>query len=97
MDTDAAIDEAEKQLIDLAAGTNIEEMITQSKHDPNDDNDDNDIDDYGQELEISTKARAQLNASVRPVKLVLVKASPLHLLLCGVSNMMISFEKLHLQ
>jgi hypothetical protein len=82
MDVNAAIDEAKKGLSDLTAGMDIEEMLTWSVQDVNDDdNDDNDNDkDKGQELEISAEARAKLNASMCPVKLVLVKVSPLNAL-----------------
>jgi hypothetical protein len=79
MDANAAIDEAEKGLMDLAAGMDIEEMLTRGEQDVNDDDNDDDKD-KGQELEISAEARAKLNASMRPVKLVLVKVSPLHAL-----------------
>ena len=72
------IDEAEQELIDLAAGMDIDEMLTQSQQDAN--GDDNDNDNESQESGISAEARAKLNASTRPVKLVLVKVSPLHML-----------------
>ena len=78
MEADATIDEAEQKLIDLAAGMDIYKMLTQSKQDTNED--DNDNDNESQESDISAKARAKLNASTHPVKLVLVKVSPLHML-----------------
>jgi hypothetical protein len=78
IDTDAAIDNAEKELMDLAAGIDIEEMLTRSGQDANGDDDDDDDDNKGQESDISAEACAKLNASIRPVKLVLVKVSPLN-------------------
>ena len=80
MKADAAIDEAEQELIDLAVGMDIDKMLTQSQQDANGDDDDDDDDDESQESGISAEAHAKLNASTRPVKLVLVKVSPLHML-----------------
>ena len=74
-DANAALDDTEQELMVLAEGIDIENMLTQSEQDA--DGDDNDEDDEGQE-EMSTEACTKLDASMQPVKLVLMKVSPLH-------------------
>jgi hypothetical protein len=60
-DTDATMDEAEKELRDLAKGMDIEEKLTWSEQDA-DGNDKDDDEDQG--LEMLTEAHAKLNASM---------------------------------
>lgn len=73
---DAALDEAEKELRDLAAGMDIEEMLTKAKQDQDEEDEDDDEDDDNEmEDGISPEEREELDASTRPVRLVLVKVS----------------------
>jgi hypothetical protein len=74
-----ALDDAEQELMGLAEGIDIEEILTWSMWDADDDDeedDDNDID-KEEEEEDSLEACAKLNASTWPVKRVLVKVRPL--------------------
>ena len=69
---DAALDEAEKELRNLAEGIDIEEMLTKSMQDADEDEDDEENED-GTEDEMSAEDRTVLDASMRPLRLVLVK------------------------
>lgn len=74
----AALDEAEKELRKLAEKIDIEEELTNAKQDEDKDDkddDDDDDDDDGMEENLSPEDREELNASTRPVRLVLVKVS----------------------
>lgn len=73
-EADAALDEAEKELGNLAEEIDIEEMLTQANQDEDEDVD-NDDDDDDMEDDLSPADRKELDASTRPVKLVLVKVS----------------------
>jgi hypothetical protein len=71
---DAALDEAERQLQDLAKGIDIEERLARANQDAGDDEDDEDVNDDSDETDdLSPEARAELDANTRPVRLVLVK------------------------
>jgi hypothetical protein len=73
---DAALDEAEKELISLAGELHYEEQLTALALNLNDD--DNDDNDEGWEDEravMSPVERAGLDESVRPIRLVLVKVN----------------------
>jgi hypothetical protein len=73
---DAALDEAEKELRDLAKGMDIEEMLTKAKQDDDEEDEDDDKDDDDEmEDDMSPEEREELDASTRPVRLVLVKVS----------------------
>jgi hypothetical protein len=79
-DTDI-MDEAERELRELAEGIDIEEAETQRERETRDDDDeDEDIDDdiWHEEREmLSATDRQELDESVRPVRLLLVKVSTL--------------------
>jgi hypothetical protein len=74
---DEALDEAEQELRALAEGIDLEDLATQRERDDNDDDDeDDDVDGWVDERNaLSVADREALDASVRPVKLVLVKVS----------------------
>src|ERR1700732_935577 len=70
---DAALDEAEKELRDLAKGMDIEEMLMKAKQDEDEEDEDDDKDD-DDEME-DDMSPEELDASMHPVRLVLVKVS----------------------
>lgn len=74
-EADAALNEAEQELRDLAKGMDIEDMLTRSIRDNTED--DNDKDDSEEEVDddLSEEDHTDLDANMRPVKLVLVKVS----------------------
>jgi hypothetical protein len=74
---DAALDEAERQLLELAAGIDIEELVTAAEQGAGVGSEDNDdVDGWVDEMEeLDLDEREELDKSVRPVRLVLVKVS----------------------
>jgi hypothetical protein len=67
-EADAALNEAEKELRNLAEGIDIEEMLTRSKQDVGiEDEDDEENEEDGTEEEMSPEDRATLDESTRPV------------------------------
>jgi hypothetical protein len=74
---DAALDEAEKELRNLAEGIDIEEMLTKSMQDADEEDEDDEENEDGAEGEMSAEDRAVLDASMRPLRLVLVKVCSL--------------------
>jgi hypothetical protein len=70
---DAALDEAEKKLRNLAEGIDIEEMLTKSMQDADKEDKDNEENKDGAEDEMSAEDHAILDASMQPLRLVLVK------------------------
>ena len=70
---DAALDEAEKELRNLAEGIDIEEMLTKSMQDVDEEDEDDEENEDGTEDEMSAEDRTVLDASMRPLRLVLVK------------------------
>ena len=70
---DAALDEVEKELRNLAEGIDIEEMLTKSMQDVDEEDEDNEENEDGAEDEMSAEDRTILDASMRPLQLVLVK------------------------
>ena len=72
-EADAALDEAEKELRNLAEGIDIEEMLTKSMQDVDEEDEDNEENEDGAEDEMSAEDRTILDASMRPLQLVLVK------------------------
>jgi hypothetical protein len=70
---DPALDEAEKELRNLAEGIDIEEMLTKSMQDVDEEDEDNEENEDGAEDEMSAEDRTILDASMRPLQLVLVK------------------------
>ena len=70
---DAALDEAEKELRNLAEGIDIEEMLTKSMQDADEEDEDDEENEDGTEDEMSAEDRTVLDASMRPLRLVLVK------------------------
>ena len=70
---DAALDEVEKELRNLAEGIDIEEMLTKSMQDADEQDEDNEENEDGAEDEMSAEDHAILDASMRPLRLVLVK------------------------
>lgn len=77
-EADAALDEAEQALRELAEGIDSEELITRGSQDADDEEDDDEADEEDVfEEEMSPEDRAELDASTRPVRLVLVKVGRL--------------------
>jgi hypothetical protein len=80
---DAALDEAERELQELAEGIDLEDLVMQGEHneaDYDDDDavavDDEDLDGWVDERAgLSTADRQALDKSLQPVRLVLVKVS----------------------
>ena len=71
--TEAALDDAEQALRELAEGIDIEEDQTQAELETDDgDDDDNDVGN-DEELNMSQHARKKLDERTRPMKRVLVK------------------------
>ena len=73
----AALDDAECKLINLAAGIDIEEMVTIAKQGAGSDSEDNDnVEGWVDETaSMSVEEREELHEKVQPVCLVLVKVS----------------------
>jgi hypothetical protein len=72
------LDEAERELRDLAEGIDIEEETAQRERDTGDDDDDDDKGDEDAEKEmaqLSVADREELDESTRPVRMLLVKVS----------------------
>ena len=76
---DKALDDAERELCELAEGIDLEDLRMQGERE-DDDNEDDDLDenddgwiDEREALDVAD--REELDAAVRPVKLVLVKVS----------------------
>jgi hypothetical protein len=78
-ETDKVTQDTEKELRELVKESDIEELLTQSLQDAGDDDGDVDDEDGLEDvwLEMSMEAREELDTSTRPVKMVLVKVSPL--------------------
>ena len=74
-DADSALNEAEKELFNLAAGIDIEELVTAAERGAGAGSEDNDdTDGWVDEMEeLDAEERAVLEESVLPVRLVLVK------------------------
>jgi hypothetical protein len=75
---DAALDEAERELSDLAEGIDIEDETTRAEWEGTDNEDDesDNTDGWVDEVaRLSAADREELEASVTPVRLVLVKVS----------------------
>ena len=70
---DAALDEAEKELRNLAEGIDIEEMLTKSMQDADEEDEDDEENEDGTEDEMSAEDCTVFDASMRPLRLVLVK------------------------
>jgi len=69
------MDDAEKELRELAEGIDIEEDITQSELD-GDGDDDDDVEGWNEQREgLSIPDHEALDASLHPVRLLLVKVS----------------------
>jgi len=81
---DAALNKAERELIDLAEGIDIEDEMMQGEWEiPGDDDDEENGDGWVDEVAALLIAdREELEANVRPIRLVLVKVSHLFNLLC---------------
>jgi hypothetical protein len=78
---DAALDEAEEELRNLAEGIDIEELLAKGMQDEDegDDDDDDDDDDDRTKDEMSAEERVALDANTWPVRLLLVKVGSLAL------------------
>ena len=70
---DAALDEVEKELRNLAEGIDIEEMLTKSMQDADEEDEDDKENKDGTEDEMSAEDHTVLDASMWPLQLVLVK------------------------
>src|ERR1700728_626640 len=81
---DAALDKAERELRDLAQGIDIEDEMTQGEWEiPGDDDDEENGDGWVDEVAaLSIADCEELEANVRPIRLVLVKVSRFFNLLC---------------
>jgi hypothetical protein len=77
-DAESALDDAEKELLELAAGIDMEEMVTVAEAGAGDKDDDenDDVEGWVDEMALlSEEERAALHENVGPVRLVLVKVS----------------------
>lgn len=77
-DAESALDDAERELLELAAGIELEEMVTVAEAGAGDKDDEENDDEEGWVDEIallSEEERAALREKVGPVRLVLVKVS----------------------
>jgi hypothetical protein len=77
-DAESALDDAEKELLELAAGIDMEEMVTVAEAGAGDKDDDenDDVEGWVDETALLSKEeRAALRENVGPVRLVLVKVS----------------------
>jgi hypothetical protein len=78
---DAALDEAERELREMAEGIDIEDEVTQGEWEEQDnseeDKDENNDGWIDEVAELSIADREELEANIRPVRLVLVKVSSL--------------------
>jgi hypothetical protein len=73
-DINAALDAAEQALLDLSAGTDMEEMVTMAEGGLGDNSDADDIDGLVNEMdELSEEEGKELHQKILPVRLVLVK------------------------
>jgi hypothetical protein len=76
---DAALDDAERELRELAEGLDIEEEMTKAEWEGLDDEEDEDEDDMeslvDKVADLSVADCEELDLSIRPVRLVLVKVS----------------------
>jgi hypothetical protein len=83
---DAGLNEAERELRDFVKGIVIEDEMTQGEWEiPGDDDDDDEANGDGWVNEVAALLIAdheELDANVRPIRLVLVKVSHLFNLLC---------------
>ena len=75
---DAALDEAERELNELAEGIDIEDEKMRAEWEGNDEDDEDNEDDDGwvdEVARLSVADREELEANITPVRLVLVKVS----------------------
>src|ERR1700720_611970 len=81
---DAALDEAEKKLRNLAEGIDIEDMLAKGSQETDEEDEDDGDDDDDDEMDVED--RADLEVSTWPIRLVLVKVSAPELL--GVADLL---------
>jgi len=75
-DVEAALDAAEQELLDLAAGTDMEEMVTVAEGGLGDGEDADNVDGWVDEMDLlSEEESEELRKNIQPVRLVLVKVS----------------------
>jgi hypothetical protein len=77
-DAESALDDAERELLELAAGIDMEEMVTVAEEGAGDkdDEENDDVEGWVDEMALLSKEeRAALRENVGPVRLVLVKVS----------------------
>jgi hypothetical protein len=75
-DVEAALDAAEQELLELAAGADMEELITVGEGGLGDDEDADDMDGWVNEMNLlSDDESEELRQNIQPVRLVLVKVS----------------------
>ena len=79
----SALDEAEKELRNLAKGINIKDMLVKGRQETDEDDDEDDNVDDGNKMDV--EGHADLEASTWPIWLVLVKVSTPELL--GVADL----------
>jgi hypothetical protein len=72
---DVALDDAERELRELAEGLDIEEETTKAKWEGLDDDEDDMESLVDEAADLSVADREKLDSNVRPVRLVLVKVS----------------------
>ena len=73
---DAALDEAERELRELAEGLDIEEVEMAGEWEAPEDDDDENAEGWVDEVaHLSVANREELDANVRPIRLLLVKVS----------------------
>jgi hypothetical protein len=91
---DAALDEAEQQLLELAAGIDLEEMVTVAENGLGGDSEDKDnMEGWVDEIELlSAEESEELRERIQPVRLVLVKVCTSQVLPLTHANSLDSFE-----
>lgn len=92
-----AMDEAERELQELAEGLDIEEAVTQREREVDNDGDEGDDDDgWREERErLSVADRKELDESVRPIRMLLVKVSVRSMDMFMNSPFLCSFVRFH--
>lgn len=75
-DASAVLDAAERELLDLAAGLDVEELMTVAENGTGDKFDDDNVDGWVDEMaELTEEEGDELRKQIRPVQLVLVKVN----------------------
>jgi hypothetical protein len=93
-DAGAALDDAERELLEMAAGLDMEEMLTVAENGVGDEEDDN-VDGWVDEMaKLSEEESEELQKSIQPVRLVLVKVRKFVILLTVIVKLLSQLRKL---